>query len=566
MTALPDWDMSDAELAEAAITGDRGAFAEIYDRYSNRLFDFCVGMLRDRESAADCVQDTFCTAAARLSSLRDLSKLRPWLYAIARNEALRRIRERRREQASDELPDIASDEPGPEALAARTELAALIAQAAAGLSDRDREILDLAYRHGLDGPEIAEALGTSAATTRTLLHRLRETVERSLGAVLVARYARSGRGCAELRDSLKDWDGEFTVLLRKRVARHIESCPECSEDRRGMVNPAALLGAGAAVFLPAPILLREKTLNEVQLTCASTPLVSVVPDAPPVGFGARVLHSRIMIPAGLGVGVLGLTLGLFGAWPSSQHPTQQPAVVTGAVTQPQHGADGGPSAPAPTGGSANSVLVPSATPPGAPGVPVAAGVPSAPVPSTASSAAESSSSGAGAPVAVPAPAALPAPSAGTYVPAQANTSGPSASSGMSPGTAPSAANAGPAPVEPDMPAQPEPPKSITTSGDTTTASGGLSTPSNGLPSGGLSVPSGGLPTLPNPSLPVNSFPSGGLTSIPGGLTSTSGGSLPKPGSTSTTSGGTSTTSGGSNTSTSSGGTSESSGNSNGGKK
>ena len=111
-----------------------------HDRYSNRLFDFCVGMLRDRESAADCVQDTFCTAAARLSSLRDLGKLRPWLYAIARNEALRRIRERRREQVSDELPETASDDPGPDALAARTELAALIAQAAAGLSDRDREI------------------------------------------------------------------------------------------------------------------------------------------------------------------------------------------------------------------------------------------------------------------------------------------------------------------------------------------------------------------------------------------------------------------------------------------
>lgn len=556
MTALPDWDMSDAELAEAAITGDRGAFAEIYDRYSSRLFDFCVGMLRDRESAADCVQDTFCTAAARLSSLRDLGKLRPWLYAIARNEALRRIRERRREQPSDELPDTVSAEPGPEALAARTELAALIAQAAAGLSSRDREILDLAYRHGLDGPEIAEALGTSAATTRTLLHRLRETVERSLGAVLVARHARSGRGCAELRESLKDWDGEFTVLLRKRVARHIESCTECSEDRRGMVNPAALLGAGAVVFLPAPILLREKTLNEVQLTCASTPLVAVVPDAPSGGFGARVLHSRSMIPVALSVGVLGLTLGLFVVWPSSPPPTRSPAVVTGAVTVPQHGVSGAPSAPAPVGRSVNSV--PAAVAPGVPGVSVAAGVPAAAAPSTASSPAASSSGGVSVPVAAPAPTALPAPSASTYVPAQANTSGQPASSGVSPAIGPNAAISVPASVEPDLPAQPDPPKSITTSGDTTTP-GGISTTSSGLPSGGLSIPSGGLPTLPNPSLPTNSFPSGGLTSIPGGLTPTAGGSVPKPGSTSTPSGG-------SNTSTPSDGSSDSSGGSNGGKK
>ena len=104
--------------------------------------------------------------------------------------------------------------------------------------------------------------------------------------MLVARHARSGRGCAALRESLKDWDGEFTVLLRKRVSRHIESCTECSDDRRGMVNPAALLGAGAVIFPAGPILLRRRLLDKVQLTCASS------------GLGARVLNSRALIPAG----------------------------------------------------------------------------------------------------------------------------------------------------------------------------------------------------------------------------------------------------------------------------
>ena len=101
MTVVPNWDImgpaeTDAELARAAAAGDRGAFAGIYDRYADRLHDFCVGMLRDRDGAADCVQDVFCTAATRLSQLREPDKLRPWLYAIARNEALRRLRERRR--------------------------------------------------------------------------------------------------------------------------------------------------------------------------------------------------------------------------------------------------------------------------------------------------------------------------------------------------------------------------------------------------------------------------------------------------------------------------------------
>lgn len=553
MTALPDWEMSDAELAEAAITGDRGAFAEIYDRYSNRLFDFCVGMLRDRESAADCVQDTFCTAAARLSSLRDLGKLRPWLYAIARNEALRRIRERRREQVSDELPETASDDPGPDALAARTELAALIAQAAAGLSDRDREILDLAYRHGLDGPEIAEALGTSAATTRTLMHRLRETVERSLGAVLVARHARSGRGCAALRESLKDWDGEFTVLLRKRVARHIESCTECSEDRRGMVNPAALLGAGAVIFLPAPILLRQKTMDKVQLTCASS------------GFGARVLNSRVLIPAGLGAAAV--ALGLFVSWPSSE-PPRAPVVESGAVSdavvkpvavQPNS------VVPAVPGVSAASVAP---TAPAAPAA-AAAGGPVAASPVTAEAVPASSDGGGLQPVAEAAPVVAPVPGGGTTIPGQSSTSGSPADSGaVGPAIAPNAAISAPVPEAPE-PAPVEPPKSITTSNDTTTTSGGVSTTSGGLPSGGVpsgGLPSGGLPTLPNPSLPTNSFSSGGLTSLPGGLTSTSGGSVPKPGISSTTAGGSSTTSGGSNSLSSSGGGSGSTSTSGGDKK
>lgn len=280
MTAVIDWDIvSDAELAAAAATGNQAAFAGIYDRYADRLHDFCVGMVRDREAAADCVQDTFVTAATRLSSLRELDKLRPWLYAIARNEALRRIRERNREQPSDELPEVTSAEPGPEVMASRTELATLIAQVAGGLSDRDRAVLELTYRHGLDGPELAEALGVSAAGARTMTHRLRETIERSLGALLVARRARTGQGCAELGEFLSDWDGEFTILMRKRIARHIDTCPGCLEQRGKMVNPVALLG-GAPLFIPAPAALRKQTLDRIQLVCAQTDMTGSASSGP----------------------------------------------------------------------------------------------------------------------------------------------------------------------------------------------------------------------------------------------------------------------------------------------
>src|ERR671923_1459942 len=86
----------DPELALAAAGGDHAAFAAIYDRYADRLHDFCWSMLRSRDEAADATQDTFVLAAERLGQLRDPERLRPWLYAVARSQALRRVRARQR--------------------------------------------------------------------------------------------------------------------------------------------------------------------------------------------------------------------------------------------------------------------------------------------------------------------------------------------------------------------------------------------------------------------------------------------------------------------------------------
>ncbi|WP_051574887.1 RNA polymerase sigma factor [Mycobacterium sp. URHB0044] len=253
--------LDDATLARSAAAGDRAAFAEIYDRYADRLHDFCVGMLRDREAAADCVQDVFVTAATKLVQLREPDRLRSWLYAIARSEALARIRDRKREQLSEELPEMPSGEADMATLAARNELADLIRDASGGLSDRDRVVLELAYRQGLDGPELADALGVTARNANTLVERLRETIARSLGALLLCRGVKADPDrCPELAAILDGWDGQLTPLMRKRVARHIDGCAVCEEDRARMVSPAALLGA-SPLAIPAPTWLRGRTLD-----------------------------------------------------------------------------------------------------------------------------------------------------------------------------------------------------------------------------------------------------------------------------------------------------------------
>ena len=124
----------------------------------------------------------------------------------------------------------------------------------------------MAYRHGLDGADLADALGVSPTNATKMVYRLRETIERSLGALLVSRRVRStGEGCTELAAILDGWDGRFSILMRKRIVRHIESCPICDEERQRLVSPVALLG-GVPVFIPAPAWLRERTLSEIQLT------------------------------------------------------------------------------------------------------------------------------------------------------------------------------------------------------------------------------------------------------------------------------------------------------------
>ena len=335
MTAVPNWDTveTDAELVRGSLAGDRAAFAQIYDRYADRLYDFCVGMLRDFDGAADCVQDTFVLAATRLPQLREADKLRPWLYSIARNEALRRLRELRRETPSDDLPDVESDEASPDTLAARTELADLLAEAAGGLTDRDRAVFDLAFRHGLSGPELADALGVSHTNANTMVQRLRQTVERTLGALLVCRRRDTSARCEELGQILAGWDGQFTVLMRKRVSRHIESCAVCDEERRRLVSPSALLAAAPA-FISAPEWLRDKTIGNIQLVCHTTDMTS--------GGDADLSRTdgrrRLMLATALII-VLGAVTALMLAWLNRESASSLPTEIgekspTSQVTVP----------------------------------------------------------------------------------------------------------------------------------------------------------------------------------------------------------------------------------------
>lgn len=255
----------DAQLVTAYLAGDRNALASIYDLYASGLYDTAAAMLSDRHDAADMVQDVFCIAAERLNQLRDPNRLKPWLYAVLRNEVYRRTKKRKRSTPTDfqsaTVPDVvAAFDPNAEgATASFNELAELVRSAAAGLDERDRLVLELSVRQGLTGTDLADALGVSPEQSYSLVHRMRDRVEKSLGAFTVAKMGRND--CKELSSIISGWNGEFSVLIRKRVARHIDECAIC-EKTRSKFAPLALFGAAPVFLLPTG--LRDKVLAATQ--------------------------------------------------------------------------------------------------------------------------------------------------------------------------------------------------------------------------------------------------------------------------------------------------------------
>ena len=218
---------------------------------------------------------------------------------------------------------MALHEAGPDMLAVRTELADLIAEAAGVLSDGDLAVLELAYRHGLEGADLAAALEVSVAQARAMSVRLRQTIERSLGALLLARRVRRNRlVCLELAAILHGWDGVFTARTRNRVTGHVESCLTCEAERRRLVTPAALLGA-APVFIPAPDWLRAQTLRRIRLGATPAPRAprfTVVDNRAVVRRGNR----RLIALVGL-IAVLAVTALRSGARKSVTKRRSQPS-------------------------------------------------------------------------------------------------------------------------------------------------------------------------------------------------------------------------------------------------
>jgi RNA polymerase sigma factor (sigma-70 family) len=238
--------MRDSELVASIVAGDPEGLAAAYDRYSGPLFGYCQSLLREPDDAADAVQDTFVIAASKLGGLRDPERLRAWLFTVARNECLHRLKSRRATAVLAEIPEQPDESVDVGGEAERAESRALIRAAVGGLNDGERDVINQLW-HGLEIPEVAMALGVSRNHAHSLFSRARDQLEASVGVLVVGRSGR--KDCAALDQLLHDWDGRLTAPLRRRVGRHIDRCSVCSDRRRRELRPAALLSVAPAALV-----------------------------------------------------------------------------------------------------------------------------------------------------------------------------------------------------------------------------------------------------------------------------------------------------------------------------
>jgi len=171
---------TDSELLVRVAGGDREAFDQLYHRYVRSVFGLALRRLRDRQRAEDAVQETFTAVWRSARSYKpERGPAAPWLYAVARNAIVDRLRART--DTPGELPETASAEPGPAERAESSYVSWRVQRAMEELPEREREVLELAYWSEMSQSEVAGylniPLGTVKTRTRSGLSRLADLLE-----------------------------------------------------------------------------------------------------------------------------------------------------------------------------------------------------------------------------------------------------------------------------------------------------------------------------------------------------------------------------------------------------
>ena len=200
-TSMATESISDEQLVEWSLTGDREAFGKIVERYQALVCSITYGATGSLTLSEDLAQETFLTAWRKLEGLTDAKKLRAWLCGIARNLTLYSMRRGQREPVRDAAPietiqEPASLEPSPAAQAVSHEEEAILWRALERIPESYREPLILFYREHRSIERVARELELSEDAVKQRLSRGRAMLTEQVAAFVEDTLERTTPGQA----------------------------------------------------------------------------------------------------------------------------------------------------------------------------------------------------------------------------------------------------------------------------------------------------------------------------------------------------------------------------------
>jgi RNA polymerase sigma-70 factor (ECF subfamily) len=181
--------ISDEDLVRQARTGSEEAFAELVARYKDKIYNLGFRMLGNREEAEDVAQETFLHTYRALDSFRVEERFSPWIYKIASNLCLDRLRKQRYAVASLDEPvgpdgdipqQVADWSSSPDKVYEISEIRQDTQRAISALPPKYKVVVVLRHLQDLTYDEIAKVLNIPQGTVKTRLFRAREILRRKL--------------------------------------------------------------------------------------------------------------------------------------------------------------------------------------------------------------------------------------------------------------------------------------------------------------------------------------------------------------------------------------------------
>jgi RNA polymerase sigma-70 factor, ECF subfamily len=172
------------------LKGDQNAFAEIVELYKDKVFQICYRMLGNRHESEDIAQEAFIRAYVNIHTFNQNRKFSTWLFRIATNLCIDRIRKKKPDYYLDAevsgtdgltmYSQVAADIQMPEDEVEELELQATIQEAISKLPEKYRSVIVLKYIEELQLREISDILDLPLGTVKTRIHRGREALRKQL--------------------------------------------------------------------------------------------------------------------------------------------------------------------------------------------------------------------------------------------------------------------------------------------------------------------------------------------------------------------------------------------------